>query len=615
MSKNYIEIIPKDFLQSCKGSLRSLELSDNQLTLSMNFVEHSKLEILDLNNNNLSIPPIIHENLVQLGLNRNNLKTIKGLYPVLEQCSDLGRTDDGDWFRPNLKILHLRQNKLTELHSQTMAVVTKLSFMDITDNSLEGIPPVVGYLNDLNKIVLDGNPFRIIRSFISYRPQGGIDTEKLLKSLRLKDHPPKGPGYHPDAGNFEEYSNGNANTSQKMMEAKIMVREAISGKKALMINGRGLTGELEWPEVIECLSTDDDDGIVGNNVETLNIANGKLSSFGAEWVDVLPSLSAIDAQRNRLEVLPENLSKLPLKLLNLSRNCITSTVFQDSICLYETTLCKNLVELDLSNNKLEWIPDGIFDFNDLKTLNLSRNNIKSLEWERDEATGNERGWRHGLISLECLDLSDNQLSKLGYLPLVLFGCKNLHTLLLNNNCIYDIPLEIGLLEQIKKIDLLGNSQRKISMRVLTQNCSKVLKYLREKMDENQIAQARSSHIDIIEALREEYDVDISSGLSDLNSTQNTEKIEKVTTKSLQHSNHDSVQETSETQQLEACQTKSTESVANDSVIEELNSEINKITAELRNLSLSKAKRFALNKSLAMTKSKLIREERQRQQKQ
>ncbi len=596
-----------------------MDLSGNQLTLPMNLVEHSKLETLELRNNKFTTPPIIHENLIQLGLTKNSISSIKGLYPVLEHCSALGRTDDGDWFRPHLKNLHLRQNKLTELHAQTMAVLTKLSFMDVTDNNLEGIPPIVGYLKDMNKIVLDGNPFRTIRSSISYRPQGGIDTEKLLRSLRKKDYPPKGPGYHPDAGIFVESSNENANTNQKMMEAKMLVREATVGKKVLMISGRGLEGVLNWPEVIDCLTVDSDEGIVGNNVSTLNIANGKLTSFGTEWVAALPSLSAIDAQRNRLESLPNNLSDLPLKTLNCSRNCISSQVLQDVICMNNSKLCNYLIDLDLSNNNLEWVPDELFDLNSLKTLNLSRNKIKSLEWERDEDTGNERGWRHGLVSIEYLDLSDNRISKLGYLPLALFGCKNLHTLLLNNNCIYDIPLEIGLLEQIKKIELLGNSQRKIAMSVLTQSCSKILQHLRRKMDENQIAQARSNHREIIEALKEEYDLEIKCEQSE-----NIEPIVKSVKPSINKQNNNvpvsqqhiqrlEVETTKPSQQNTTIKSEVEERSVERSIIDDLKKEMENISRELDNLSLSQAKRLELKKSLVMKKSKLIREERRLQQ--
>jgi len=605
MSKNSIGTISKHFLQSCKESLRTLDLGENELTTPLNLVQHSELQVLQLRYNKIRDVPSIHQNLVQLTLSHNNISTIKGLYPFLEQCNEFGRTDDGDFFRPNLKELCIGQNNLSELHMQTMAVMTNLSFLDVADNSLETIPSVVGYLKDLNKVVLDGNPFRIIRSAISYRPQGGIDTQKLVRSLRKKDNPPKGPGYHASAGYFEEDSGGNdAGTSQKMMEAKMLVRMATNDKRSLDLNGRGLTGELLWPELIDALSAESDDDILGSRVSIFNISDGKLTSFGMDWVKALPSMSVLDAHRNCLDSLPTNLNQLSLQSILCSRNCLTSHILQDVICIENTPLCSSLIDLDLSMNKLEWIPDGLFDMNALRSLNLSQNNIKSLAWEQDEITGKERGWRHGLVSLEYLNLSDNRISNLGYLPLALFGCKKLHTLFLNNNCLYDIPLEIGLLDQLNKIDLLGNSQRKIGIRVLTQSCSKILKYLSDRMDAEQLAKARENHVEILEALKDEYGVEIGNAIvqeqdkiSIHKKDQNTATPATPATPTLPKAQDTLVEH-------------SKDSGSGKEVLNEIKKEIDAITVQLENdLSISQAKRFALKKTLAMQRSKLIREER------
>lgn len=594
LSKNNIEVIPKDFLMSCKASLQTLDISENQLTLPMTFIEHSELQILELRFNQIRHVPLVNENLVKLSLEHNNLSTIEGLYPILKQCNDFGRTEDGDWFRPKLKELNLRRNNINDLHHQTMAVMTKLSFLDVTDNSLDTIPSVVGYLRDLNKIVIDGNPFRIIRSAISYRKEGGIDTGKLMTSLRRKDYPPKGPGYHPEAGYSEGSDDYDKATSQKVMEAKVLVRRATEGNRSLDINGRNIIGELKWPELVDALLVEIDSKVIGNSVSTFNIADGKITSFGSEWVNALPSLSTLEARRNCLESLPSNLSQLPLKSILCHRNCITSHTLENVICVCDSMLISTLTELDLSRNKLEWIPDALFDLKVLRTLNLSQNNIKSLAWQCDEEKNT--GWRQGLISLEYLNLSDNQLSNLGYLPLALIGCKKLHTLLLNNNCIYDIPLEIGLLEQLTKIDLLGNSQRKIAVRVLTQSTSQILKYLRERMDRDQMTNARINHAEIIEALEEQYSIDIGSDKP--NKVGPNDRDTAKQTNDDFPSQHISEADSSEKDQ------------EGEELIKELKKTIQATQIQLENLSISQATRFALKKELAMQRSRLIRKERE-----
>ena len=435
-------------------------------------------------------------------------------------------------------------------------------------------------------------------------------SENQEPSSEIMD-PPKGIGYHADTGYSESSDGQNTVTPQKVMEAKMLARRATEGKRTLDINGRGIAGDLKWPELIDALSLEVDDCIVGGGVSTLNISNGKITSFGEDWVNALPSISVLDARRNCLESLPSNLSQLCLKSIFCQKNRLPSQVLCNTICIKDSPLCSNLVELDLSMNNLQWVPDGLFDLNTLRVLNLSQNNIKSLAWERDDQTGQESGWRHGLISLEYLNLSDNRINNLGYLPLALFGCKQLHTLFLNNNCLYDIPLEIGLLEQITKIDLLGNSQRKIGMRVLTQSTPKILKYLRDKMDMDQISKARISHSEIIDALKEEYNIEINHAVLQENNSNAREKCELK-----QNSMNSSVSKecTNSTQTDLALKGAVKKEVSSDSnveapILDELREKISETEAQLKQLSISQAKRFALKKTLAMHRSKLIREER------
>ena len=599
-----METISNDFLLSCKLSLQTLRLNENQLTLPLNLIQHSELKILELRYNQLRKVPRLHENLVKFDIFHNKISSIEGMYPCLEACNEYGRSEDGGWFRPKLKDFFLGDNNLSELHSQTMAVMTKLSFIDLSNNALETIPSVVGYLRDLNKVNVDGNPFRIIRSAITYRPQGGIDTEKLMRSLRNKGYAPKGPGYHADAGWFVEASSGvdEEATPQKVMEANILARQAVDGRRSLDLNGRGLSDELKWPELMKALAQENEESTLGKKVSILNIADGKITKFGDEWVETLPSIIKLEGQRNCLESLPSKFTQLPLKAILLRRNNISSQVFENNICVTGTTLSSTLMELDLSTNRLEWIPDSLFDLTNLRTLNLSQNSMKTLAWEKDKASGKDRGWRHGLTSLEYLNLSDNKLKNLGYLPLALYGCKKLRTLMLNNNCIYDIPLEIGLLDQLTSIDLLGNSQRKIGMRVLTQSASNILKYLRERMDKDQIAQARNSHCEIMEALKEEYNVELDG---DVLQEQNTNNHKA-------HQTSQTEECVTSTQQInEQSEISPTSNNCNDDVINELKENICETELLLKNLSLSQAKRFALKKQLAMHRSKLIREERKK----
>ena len=608
LARNKIASISLEFLNSSRYTLKTLDLGQNQLTATMDFSQHAELQILELRYNKMKQMPKIHPNLIRLGMSFNDISCIAGLFSG--QCDEEGKTDDGSWFRSNLNELHLETNKLEKnLHGATLEVMTKLSFLDISHNALETIPHVVGYLRNMNNLLLDGNPMRMLRSYIKYKSSGGLDTAKLLESLRNKGPAPDGPGYF---GSTYESELNNDSTPKNVTEARTIVRRASTGKRVLDISGRGFSGGVTWQELLDALTTVTSDSnrkkiTYGSLVSSWKMSDGKITTFGNEWAEAMPSLTVFDGHRNQIDSLPANFSQLSLETLILQKNSITSSIVQNQICAPDSNLSASLVNLDLSANRLAWIPSSLFDLPKLASLNLSHNRIKTLIWECDEETGEGRGWRHGLISLQHLDLSNNSISDLGFLALSLSGCGQLRTLLLNNNAIYHIPLEFGLLEQLTKIDLLGNSQRKVGVRVLTQGCSKILEYLRERMTPEELQEAKENHSEIQAALREEMGGDTGSAHGEITYAKSQDSVQSV-----QRESQDSVQRV---QRVEARQAHPVETNLHSQVedkteiIDTLKSSIRDLSEQLENLNISQAKRFALKKELAMERSKLLREEK------
>lgn len=625
LAKNYLESLSTGILYSCRKFLVTLDLAGNQLKLSMNLSQHVNLQVLELRGNYLKEVPVIHSNLSRLGLSFNDISSIEGLFPILDECDEFGKTKEADYFRSGLRELHLEKNNLGSfLHSKTLAVMTKLSILDVSNNSLENIPHIVGYLSGLEKIILDGCPMRMIRNSIKYKESGGLDTAKLLASLRNKCDPPQAPGYY--GSTFEEhYSKKVAAVPPSVIEAKSIVRKATIGDCTLDISGRGIIGKLIWTELVDALVAvgDADDEQRGNAVSIWKLSHGKITEFGEDWVYALPCLSIFEAQRNNIRNLPTNFVALPLQKIEMQRNNMTSISVRDQLCNdIGSNLAKNLIHLNLSNNQIDWIPGDIFNFPVLAHLDLSHNSIKSLAWEYDDELEEGRGWRQGLPSLEHLDLSNNSISNLGYLPLALAGCQYLRTLFLNNNCIYEIPLELGLLNQLTSINLLGNSQRRVRVKVLTQSCHKILEYFRDRMTPDELRDAEENHREIREAIQEETEctedtLQLMRSLSDDNYQMKPEEC--VGRKNTSRSKND-----------DNCQVESAKNVNEDSnnidthgsklvrekqlddgekLVEDLKTEIATLTDELENLSISQAKRFALKKAVAMQRSKLIREER------
>uniref|UniRef100_A0A7S3QD33 Uncharacterized protein n=1 Tax=Chaetoceros debilis TaxID=122233 RepID=A0A7S3QD33_9STRA len=629
LAKNHLESLPAGILHSCRKFLVTLDLAGNQLKQSMNLSQHANLQVLELRGNILKEVPVIHSNLSRLGLSFNDISSIEGLFPILDDCDEYGKTKEADYFRSGLRELHLEKNDLGSfLDSKTLAAMTKLSMLDVSNNSLENLPYIVGYLSGLEKIILDGCPMRMIRNSIKYKESGGLDTAKLLTSLRNKCDPPQAPGYY--GSTFEEHSSKKvAATPPSVIEARSIVRKATIGDCTLDLSGRGLSGKLIWTELVDALVAvgDSDNEQRGNVVSIWKLSHGKITDIDEDWVNALPSLSIFDACRNNIRNLPKNFTALSLQKIEMQRNCMTSISLRDQLCSnVGSNLDKNLMHLNLSNNQIDWIPGDIFNFPVLAYLDLSHNSIKSLAWEYDDDLEEGRGWRQGLPSLQHLDLSNNSISNLGYLPLALAGCQYLRTLFLNNNCIYEIPLELGLLDQLTSINLLGNSQRRVRVKVLTQSCHKILEYFRDRMTPDELRDAVENHREIREAIQEETGcVEDALQLMRSKSDDNNEmKCEgsvggKDTLRSKNNGNHQLRSVTNvreEDTNIDLHESKLVQEKQNlnqfddgEKLVEDLKKEIVTLTDELENLSISQAKRFALKKALAMQRSKLIREER------
>lgn len=109
----------------------------------------------------------------------------------------------------------------------------------------------------------------------------------------------------------------------------------------------------------------------------------------------------------------------------------------------EVFLLTNLVELDLSHNRIEIIPDSIHQLRNLKVLKLGSNRLHTLS----DSIGS-------LARISDIDLSRNRLVNL---PASIGKLTNLDTLLLWKNEIGHLPVEIsGLKENIVVLDLRHN---------------------------------------------------------------------------------------------------------------------------------------------------------------
>lgn len=165
----------------------------------------------------------------------------------------------------------------------------------------------------------------------------------------------------------------------------------------------------------------------------LSYANLKLCPPNVPLIGT--QLVSLNLSNNRLESLPEDIGSLTgLQELFLQYNCLVA--LPDSICNLS-----NLVELDVKNNRLKTIPSNVGDLKKLLLLSLTNNSIVELP----PSIGN-------MEHIEELSLHANQLTQL---PDELCRLKHLKILYSGENHFLTLPDQFGQLTSLEELDISG----------------------------------------------------------------------------------------------------------------------------------------------------------------
>jgi len=561
---NRIAAMPEDLILQCSRSLSTLEGPGNQLRTVPDLFGCRRLQVVDLCDNLLTSCPGVHPSLVRLSLNDNAILSLGELFSGAQLGSDT--------FRSDLTELRLRGNKLSRLDDDIVRCLTGLVVMDVAQNDLTDLPRALGYLPELRRVPLEGNALRVIRSPLA------SNIAALKDFLRKRGPPPPGPGYlegrdPPSPGGDAD---GSASAPSSSAEMRSIVQSALVGTHTLDVCGNKwakLPNDLEMELMSRSTSSTAAPGATtGGNVKKLNCSKNALTTLDG-WLQALPSLSSIEASQNQIDDLPNRLADVSLVDIRLARNRLSfDTIASSPLCLSEnilvatlaSPLALNLTYLDLSGNGLEFFPSDLSKLPALSTLLLSNNRIRTLAAGMQD--GKPSGWCKGFKALETLNLSGNQISDLGDLPRCLIECcPLLRGLSLQNNELPLIPPALGMLQNLTSIDLRGNPQRAIRMGILDRSCTEILTYLGGRLDKDE----RQS----LEALLQ------------------------------------SSRPSQEAAESESGKSASADESDGSSKVEELKRSIEDITTELNNVHLTEATKYAMKKKLAMTKAKLIKEER------
>lgn len=210
-------------------------------------------------------------------------------------------------------------------------------------------------------------------------------------------------------------------------------------------------------------------------LDNLSLNDNEIKKLPCE-IGELDTLTTLSLNGNQLEEIPNSISNLfRLGKLDLSRNRITK-LFPEFINL------QNLTELDLSHNKFTTMPLEITVLNKLKTLRLEDNsiaNLKSTSTELDsfiEQCCRVRGYsrehfnylerEHTYTREECALQLDSRLK--GYRN-GFFNLASLLFLSISENKIDEIPKEVNLLTELKRLYCIRNNIKTIPLELTELN--------------------------------------------------------------------------------------------------------------------------------------------------
>ncbi|KQS39126.1 uncharacterized protein Dere_GG17029, isoform C [Drosophila erecta] len=411
---NHIKELPPDLVNM--RSLQKIDLMQNDLTcLPEDMGLLRKLECLYLQHNDiLELPEFEgNETLSELHASNNFIKTIPKA-----MCSNL----------PHLKILDLRDNKITELPDE-LCLLRNLNRLDVSNNTISVLPVTLSSLAHLISLQVEGNPIKTIRRDILQ-----CGTSRILKTL----HERALAKAKEEGGGADE-----ASTSPGISVTRLRAGQTDDGDipgnfpdryklrhtRTLAVNLEELT---EVPDQVFQIARDE-------GVHVVDFARNQLSTLPNGLQHMKDLVTELVLSNNVIGYVPQFISQFTrISFLNLSNNLLNDLPTEFGVL-------NTLRELNIANNRFQFIPNCVYELQGLEILIASENHIKMLN-----------------------------VSGLQSLP-------RLSTLDLRNNDIETVPPILGNLTNITHLELVGNPFRQPRHQILMKGTDAIMSYLRDRI--------------------------------------------------------------------------------------------------------------------------------------
>eukprot|EP00095_Tigriopus_kingsejongensis_P010638 maker-scaffold1028_size131186-snap-gene-0.53 protein:Tk10638 transcript:maker-scaffold1028_size131186-snap-gene-0.53-mRNA-1 annotation:"hypothetical protein CAPTEDRAFT_182426" len=319
----------------------------------------------------------------------------------------------------NVKQIDLCYNKLKIIPDEIINLKS-LERLDVSNNDLAGLPYALGTLPNLKWLQIEGNPIKTIRRDIIQRGTDGL--MKYLRS-RLTDDELRG---------LREAGNASPEIHPVLGSAPLPDKFAMKSSQCLNLAKQEID---TLPD--EAVANAQEAGVRG-----VNLSKNLFTTIPTNLQSILPSLYEMDLSGNRIKSCPTWLGSLGgnLQFINLGNNRLEELP-------PELSCCSQLRELTIPFNKFKTIPTCVFECLNLETLILEGNQI---------------------VEIPVQELA--QLKRLAILDL-------------QNNDIGQVPPELGLMTQLRALQIEGNAFRVPRAQILTKGTEAILTYLRGRIPE------------------------------------------------------------------------------------------------------------------------------------
>ncbi|XP_033162811.1 leucine-rich repeat-containing protein 40 isoform X3 [Drosophila mauritiana] len=414
LPNNHIKELPPDLVNM--RSLQKIDLMHNDLTsLPEDMGLLRKLECLYLQHNDILELPEFEGNeaLSELHASNNFIKIIPKA-----MCSNL----------PHLKILDLRDNKITELPDE-LCLLRNLNRLDVSNNTISVLPVTLSSLAHLISLQVEGNPIKTIRRDILQ-----CGTTRILKTLHDR-------------------------ALAKAKEEGGGVDDASTSAGISVTRLRG--GQM------------DDSDIPGNFPDRYKLRHTRTLAVNLEELTSVPDqvfqiardegVHVVDFARNQLSTLPNGLQHM--------KDLVTELVLSNNVIGYVPQFISQFTRLsflNLSNNLLNDLPTEFGVLNTLRELNIANNRFPCIP-----------NCVYELQGLEILIASENHIKMLNVSGLQ--NMRRLSTLDLRNNDIETVPPILGNLTNITHLELVGNPFRQPRHQILMKGTDAIMSYLRDRI--------------------------------------------------------------------------------------------------------------------------------------